>query len=174
MFFYLRTSRQMRHLDLEGQTPLYTHFTETTTGLRHIRSLGRQQEFLRTGLEKLDISQKPYYYMMTIQRWLSLVLDLLVLVVAVFLETLALYLRDGTSQGATGLALLNLVSFAQVLQEGVIAWTAFETSIGVIWRLKTLMEQTPLEDTPTPPDSLPPNWPAHGELKMSDVVLSYR
>lgn len=111
---------------------------------------------------------------MTIQRWLSLVLDLLALVVAVTLETLALYVRDGTSQGATGLALLNLVSFAQVLQEGVLAWTAFETSIGVIWRLKNLMEKTPLEDTPPSPDELPPNWPTHGELQMSNVVLSYR
>lgn len=174
MFFYLKTSRQMRHLDLEGQTPLYTHFTETTTGLRHIRSLGRQHEFLRTGLEKLDTSQKPYYYMMSIQQWLGLVLDLLVLVVAVVLETLALYMHDGTSQGATGLALLNLVSFAQLLQDGVLAWTAFETSIGVIWRLKRLMETTPLEDIPTSPDSLPPNWPTHGELNMSDVVVSYR
>lgn len=174
MFFYLKTSRQIRHLDLESQTPLYTHFTETTAGIRHIRSMGRQHEYLRAGLEKLDTSQKPYYYMMTIQRWLALVLDLVVVVIAVVLESFALYVKSGRSQSGTGLALVNLIGFAQLLQAGVISWTGFETSIGVVARLNSLMRTTPIEDDPSPPDSLPPNWPTNGELQMSNVALSYR
>jgi ATP-binding cassette, subfamily C (CFTR/MRP), member 1 len=38
--FYLRTSRQMRFLDLEAKSPLYQQFTETLEGITTIRALG--------------------------------------------------------------------------------------------------------------------------------------
>lgn len=172
--FYLRTSRQMRHLDLEGKTPLYTHFTETTAGLRHIRSLGRQQDVLRQGLLKLDTAQKPYYYMLCIQRWLTLSLDLLVLAIAVLLEAMALKFVDESSPSAIGLALLNLVSFAQQMERCFIAWTRLETSLGVVARLRSLVRTAPVEAKISPPTDLPPIWPQSGEITFKNVVLSYR
>lgn len=38
--FYLRTSRQMRHLDLEAKSPLYRLFTEAAAGIITVRHLG--------------------------------------------------------------------------------------------------------------------------------------
>lgn len=40
--FYLRTSRQLRQLDLETKSSLYTQFTETIIGLTTIRAFGWQ------------------------------------------------------------------------------------------------------------------------------------
>ncbi|UNI13846.1 hypothetical protein JDV02_000545 [Purpureocillium takamizusanense] len=45
--YYLWTSRQMRFLDLEMKTLLYTHFTETLAGLGTIRAFGWSEAFLR-------------------------------------------------------------------------------------------------------------------------------
>lgn len=159
---------------MEGKTPLYTHFTETTTGLRHIRSQGRQEEFLREGLCKLDNAQKPYYYMLCIQRWLTLVLDMLVLAIAVLLESMALRFAGQTSESALGLALLNLITFASQIQRCFISWTSMETSLGVVSRLRSLTENAPLEDDMPPPDELLPNWPDKGCVTFSNVALSYR
>lgn len=39
---YLKTSRQLRLLDLESKSLLYTHFTRTLIGLTTIRAFGRQ------------------------------------------------------------------------------------------------------------------------------------
>ena len=172
--FYLRTSRQMRYLDLEGKTPLFTHFTETTAGLRHIRSLGRQEDVLRQGLRKLDTAQKPYYYMLCIQRWLTLSLDMLVLAIAVLLEAMALRFVGQTSENGLGLSLLSLVGFALQMQRCFVAWTLLENSLGVVSRLRALVENAPLEAKISPPYDLPPNWPQHGKIGFKNVTLAYR
>lgn len=55
---YLRTSRQLRHLDLESRTPLYTLFTENAEGLLFIRAYGWQEHKLQSGFERLDVVTK--------------------------------------------------------------------------------------------------------------------
>ncbi|KAK5999293.1 hypothetical protein QM012_005618 [Aureobasidium pullulans] len=57
---YLKTSRQLRHLDLENKHPLFTHFTETLDGMTTIRAFGWQKEAMSMNDQKLDNSQKPY------------------------------------------------------------------------------------------------------------------
>ena len=44
--YYLRTSRQMRLLDLEAKSPLYSHFIESLAGLVEIRAFGWGENFL--------------------------------------------------------------------------------------------------------------------------------
>lgn len=41
--FYLQTSRQLRLLELEAKSPLYSHFSETLLGLATVRAFARQQ-----------------------------------------------------------------------------------------------------------------------------------
>ncbi|OAA78570.1 ABC transporter, transmembrane domain, type 1 [Akanthomyces lecanii RCEF 1005] len=74
-YYYLRTSRQMRHFELDAHTPLYTEFLEISSGLRHIRAFGWEEEFLKESYKLIDTSQKPFYMLYSIQRWLGFVLD---------------------------------------------------------------------------------------------------
>lgn len=104
-FVYLRTSRQLRLLDLEAKSPLYTHFLETAQGLATIRAFGWQQEMRDEGIRLLDYSQKPFYLMTAIQRWLNLVLGLIISAEAVLVVGLALGLRHMTSPGLLGISL---------------------------------------------------------------------
>jgi len=93
---YLKTSRQLRFLDLEAESPLYSHFLETLSGLPTIQAFGWQRhETIRN--QMLLIGRN------CIQRWLALVLDLLVAGIAVALMALAVNLRGVTSGGLLGL-----------------------------------------------------------------------
>ncbi|MAD85040.1 MAG: hypothetical protein CL912_18935 [Deltaproteobacteria bacterium] len=56
---YYRTSRQVRILDLEAKSPLYTHFIETLSGLPTIRAFGWSSSFISQNLNLLDASQSP-------------------------------------------------------------------------------------------------------------------
>lgn len=107
--YYLRTSRQIRLLDLEAKSPLYSHFLESLTGLVTIRAFGWADNFQQKNLSLLDVSQKPYYLLFCIQRWLALILDIIVTALAVILMILVVKLRAGISGGFVGLALLNVV-----------------------------------------------------------------
>lgn len=107
--YYLRTSRQLRLLDLEAKSPLYSHFIESLSGLVTIRAFGWADNFKQLNLKLLDVSQKPYYLLFCIQRWLGLLLDLIVAGLAVVLMVLVVKLRMEVSGGFVGLALLNVV-----------------------------------------------------------------
>lgn len=65
--YYLRTSRQLRLLDIEAKAPLYSQFIETLGGLATIRAFGWQHALQRRNHELLDTSQKPFYLLACIQ-----------------------------------------------------------------------------------------------------------
>jgi ATP-binding cassette subfamily C (CFTR/MRP) protein 1 len=69
--FYLRTSRQIRCLDLEAKSPLYQHYTETLEGLATIRALRWGPSFDKVAMSLLDDSHRPFYLLYSLQRWLK-------------------------------------------------------------------------------------------------------
>ncbi|PGH27295.1 hypothetical protein AJ80_01005 [Polytolypa hystricis UAMH7299] len=170
--FYLRTSRQLRYLDLESKSPLYTHFTETLSGLATIRAFGWQDEFCEQNLRHLDVSQKPYYLLYCCQRWLNLVLDLFVAGIAVVLVSIAVKWRSTSGAGAIGLALINLLGFSQSLAHLISSWTTLETSLGAIARLKDFVQYTPCENEVSARDP-PADWPALGAIDIRDITASF-
>jgi ATP-binding cassette subfamily C (CFTR/MRP) protein 1 len=171
--FYLRTSRQIRLLDLETKTPLYQQFTETLEGVETIRAFGWQKTFEEVAREKLDMSQRPFYLMWCIQRWLNLVLDMLVACLAVLLVGLALCLPGSSSAGALGVALTSLLAFNQSLKSLITAWTQAETSIGSVARTQTFEKDTPTEISPD--ENLDPGkeWPV-GNVEVTNMSLQYK
>lgn len=171
--YYLRTSRQMRLLDLEAKTPLYTHFTEMIAGLSTLRSFGWSKAFLDEGYQLLSDSQSPFYMMFCIQRWLELVLDLFVAGMAVVLVSLALRVQGATTQGAIGLAMVNILGFNQTLTTVIDQWTQLETSLGAIARLKSFISSTPDENKPAEKDA-PTDWPVEGGIEIDNITAAYR
>ncbi|KAK6213502.1 abc transporter [Colletotrichum tabaci] len=173
--FYLRTSRQMRFLDLQAQAPLLTKLIETIDGLSTIRAFGWQEAYKSASLDLLDQAQRPYYLLFCIQRWLTLVLDLLVGAIAVLLVSIAMMIPDATSTGAIAVALYNVLSFNRSLAHLITSWTELETSLGAISRLRTFEAQTPVEPSPSEEDSvqLGTHWPAHGQIEITNITASY-
>jgi ATP-binding cassette subfamily C (CFTR/MRP) protein 1 len=172
--FYLRTSRQIRFLDLEAKSPLYTHFTETLSGLATIRAFGWQTAFQNKNLNYLDTSQRPHYLLYCIQRWLNLVLDLFVAGMALVLVAFATQFRSTTSSGAIGLAMINVLNFNLSLSRFITSWTTLETSLGAIARLKDFVHDTPSEGRVRECDVPPANWPERGDIDIRDVSVSYK
>ncbi len=172
-FFYLRTSRQMRHLDIEAKAPLYTQLNELANGLDYIRAFGWQTRRLRRCLRLLDQSQKPYYYMSAIQRWLELVLDLICAGLAITIVAVAVYGENNTSQAALGLSLLTLISFTMVTNNAIQKWASLETSIGALARLREFIQSTPVERHADAPQPRPENWPEEGRIVFHNVTASY-
>lgn len=170
---YLRTSRQIRFLDLEAKSPLYTTFFETLDGLSTIRAFGWEQRFKNISNRYLDASQQPYYLMYCIQRWLNLVLQLIIGAMAVLVVGLAVGLRNTTNAGNLGIALTTILSFNTNIQFLLTWWTTLQTSLGAISRTKNFSEQTPTEDKLE--ETFVPNkyWPSKGGIEFQAVSASY-
>ena len=170
---YLLTSRQLRFLDLEARSPVYTHFLECLEGLSTIRAFGWSLAAQDMEIERLDISQKPYYLLYCLQRWLSLVLDFMVAAVGIVVVALAVRVPSQSGGAAIGIALNNVLGFNQGLRVLVESWTQLETSLGAIARLKNFELTTTPEDKPEESGTPPPLWPEKGKIEFRDVTASY-
>jgi len=171
---YLRTSRQLRLLDLENKAPLYSLFEESLSGMTTIRAFGWHKSLDDKNHMLLDRSQRPFYLLFAVQRWLTLVLDLLVAAVAVLLMVLIVQLRGTMAAGGVGLALLNIIQFSQNVKLLVTFWTNLETHIGSVARIRSFTENTPPEERPDEKhDTPPPNWPSSGAIEFSNLSATY-
>lgn len=172
--YYLRTSRQLRFMDLEAKAPLYSQFSECLAGLATIRAFGWQKSLEEKNRDLLDRSQKPFYLLFSVQRWLTLVLDMMVAAIAVLLIVLVVKLRGTISAGYAGVALVNIIQFSQSIKLLVTFWTTLETHIGAIARIKVFNEAAKPEDKDTEKDQPPPNWPSEGGIEFNSVSAEYR
>lgn len=59
--FYVATSRQLRRLDSVSRSPIYSHFSETVSGLSVIRAYGHQERFLKHNEITIDGNLKSVY-----------------------------------------------------------------------------------------------------------------
>ncbi|KAL2867379.1 P-loop containing nucleoside triphosphate hydrolase protein [Aspergillus lucknowensis] len=143
--FYLRTSRQLRFLDIEAKAPLYTHFLELVRGAA------------TRCLSLLDVSQRPVYLLYCVQQCLGFFLDMLVTILAVILIATVAFFRD------------YIQSRGRLVKD----WTNMETSIGAVSRVKGYTSTTDAEETANIVPSLPGGWPAAGRVELSGAVASY-
>lgn len=172
--FYLRTSRQLRFLDLEAKSPLYTQFNEMLEGLATIRAFGWQRFVEEKAKALLDRSQRPFYLLFAVQRWLTLVLDLVIAAMAAILIILVVALRGKLSAGYVGVALLNVVLFSQSIKLLISFWTQLETHIGSVTRIKNFTTDAITEDLESE-DYIPPQyWPSEGKIEFKNVQACYR
>jgi ATP-binding cassette subfamily C (CFTR/MRP) protein 1 len=169
---YLRTSRQLRLLEIEARSPIYSHFLETLEGVVTIRAFGWEKDAKEAHLELLDVAQSPYYLLSCIQRWLKLVLDLIVAALAVIVVALAVSQSGTTSAGLLGVALTNVLGFSQSLTRLVTEWTTLETSLGAISRVRSFASDTE-QDILTENVMTSANIVTKGEVVFSGVSAKY-
>ncbi|SCN87678.1 related to multidrug resistance-associated protein [Fusarium fujikuroi] len=170
---YLRTSRQLRLLDLEEKAPLYTQFLETLSGLATIRAFGWGDAVIQANHTLVDRSQRPFYLLMIVQRWLVLVLDLTTAALALLLVGLAVRLRGEVDVGLTGVSLVQLISLSETVNMLIQFWTSIETSIGAVARIKKFAEETSEENLPGETNQPPVQWPDKGAIQINNLTASY-
>ncbi|KAJ5113968.1 hypothetical protein N7456_002502 [Penicillium angulare] len=173
--FYLRTSSQLRLLEIELKSPLYTHFIESLAGVNTIRAFGWTRNTTNRMLSILDTAQRPYYLLLCIQRWLSLVLSLIVAGMTLLLVGLSIPLRSHMDPGLLGIALVMMMDLGLTLSELIQNWTLLETSLGAISRIKDFAEQTPREETQDvfQTDIQAKEWLTSGEIQFLDTSIAW-
>ncbi|KAF2720005.1 P-loop containing nucleoside triphosphate hydrolase protein [Polychaeton citri CBS 116435] len=167
--FYLRTSRQLRLLDLEAKSPLYSNYAETLNGLDTLRTYGWLGNNFDVAQTLLNRSQQPAYLLLIAQQWLNFVLDIIVACIAVIVVSIAVL--EKSHQGTTGVAMTQIMNIGTMMQSALKSWTLFEISIGAISRIKTFAESTPSEATT---NRVEPKieWPSCGRVELKDVTAA--
>jgi len=108
-----------------------------------------------------------------LQHWLSFVLDATVALLAVLMVTLATELR--VAAGFTGVGLVALMSFAEMMANQVRLYTGLETATGALTRLQTFGEAVP-DEAANDEAGVDPEWTWNyrGELRLEGVCAAYK
>ncbi|KAK7966405.1 P-loop containing nucleoside triphosphate hydrolase protein [Apiospora aurea] len=144
--FYLRTSRQLRLLEIEMKAPIVSLFLDTIQGLTTIRAFGWSQAYIRKSLSLLDTSQKPIYLLFCIQRWLLLVLSLTVAALQILAVGIAIATKSNSNAGLVGLAIIQIATLTEALSMLIIQWTEVETTLGAVTRIFQFTQDMPRDD----------------------------
>ncbi|PHH89568.1 hypothetical protein CDD83_5759 [Cordyceps sp. RAO-2017] len=171
-FYYLRTSRQLRLLDIEAKAPLFSQFLETLNGIACVRAYGWTHRYMQRNHEALNGSQKPFYLLWCIQRWLTLVLDLLNAAIAILLVAVATNVRNGSS-AFLGVALFNVIALSSSLQTLITEWTQVETALGAIKRIRSYVMTVKDENLPGEDGAVEEDWPSQGAITIENLSASY-
>ncbi|EIW78464.1 multidrug resistance-associated ABC transporter [Coniophora puteana RWD-64-598 SS2] len=168
---YGQTSRDMRRLDSVTRSPLYSIYGETISGVTVIRAFGAPSKFLRDMLRCVDTNANPYYWMWSVNRWLSARFNLLSAVL-VGLTGFVAVLYPGISAALAGFTL----SFASNLTNNLLflvrRFVALEQSMVALERVNefTQLKREAAEFTEPRPSVY---WPEEGAISCQDLVVRY-
>lgn len=172
--FYLKTSRQLRLLDLENKSPLYAQFQDAIRGIASIRAFGWVPHYTAQNHALVDDSVRPAYLLQMSQVWLALVLKLVVAAIAVSVTVLATQVITLSGRaGFVGAGLVSLMEMGSMMNACVHSWIHLEMSLGAVKRLKDFGEKSGSEDKGGEDLRPAESWPERGEIVIDGVDASY-
>lgn len=155
------------------KAPIVSLFLDTIKGLTTIRAFGWSPAFDQRCISLLDASQKPLYLLFCIQRWLLLVLSLIVMAMELLVMGVAIALRTRVSPGLVGLAIIQVTTLSEVMSDLIVQWTEMETCLGAVTRISQFTKDTPQEDRLGETMALLDEPPSSGSVVLRDISASY-
>ncbi|KAM6997810.1 ATP-binding cassette sub-family C member 2 isoform 2-T2 [Tautogolabrus adspersus] len=171
--FYVATSRQLRRLDSVSRSPIYSHFSETVSGLSVIRAYGHQDRFLQHNEITIDENLKSVYPWIVSNRWLAIRLEFLGNLVVFFSALFAVISRKSLDSGIVGLSISYALNVTQTLNWLVRMTSELETNIVAVERVNEYAELE--HEAKWVNDTRPPKkWPEEGRVKFENFKVRYR
>ncbi|KAM6461779.1 ATP-binding cassette sub-family C member 10 isoform 2-T3 [Liasis olivaceus] len=173
--YYRRTSRELKRLYSVTLSPIYTHFSETLTGLSTIRATRVTGRFETENQERLELNQRCRFASNTAVQWLDIRLQMIGVAVVTAIAGIAIiqHQRKLGDPGLVGLALSYALSVTNLLSGLITSFTQTETMMVSVERTEEYATEIPIESQ----EELLPvasNWPVRGHIEFQQVILAYR
>ncbi|XP_075781109.1 ATP-binding cassette sub-family C member 10 isoform X2 [Pelodiscus sinensis] len=173
--YYRRTSRELKRLYSLTLSPIYTHFSETLTGLSTIRATRATERFEAENQLRLEQNQRCLFAGNTAMQWLDIRLQMIGVAVVTAIAGIAIiqHQRQLGNPGLVGLALSYALSVTNLLSSLISSFTQTETMMVSVERAEEYSTDIPIE----PQEQLiqvAPDWPSQGLVEFQQVVLVYR
>ncbi|KAM6085036.1 ATP-binding cassette sub-family C member 10 isoform 3-T4 [Theristicus caerulescens] len=173
--YYRRTSRELKRLYSVTLSPIYTHFSETLSGLSSIRAMRATQRFELENQLRLEQNQRCLFASNTAMQWLDIRLQMIGVAVVTAIAGIAIiqHQKQLGNPGLVGLALSYALSVTNLLSGLISSFTVTETMMVSVERTEEYTTDIPMESQ----DKLvqvAADWPSQGLVEFQQVVLAYR
>eukprot|EP00913_Durusdinium_trenchii_P002361 g2179.t1 len=172
--FYIPASRQLKRIESNLRSPIFSHFSETLDGTALIRAFGQQQIFISENMGKVSKNMRAYYSNFSSNRWLAVRLESFGAGITFCAGTLAVVGRHQISAGVAGLSISYALSITQALNWVVRMAADRETSIVSVERVREYLRLELEPPHHCENDPAPNSWPTSGSIEFQNVFLRYR
>ncbi|KAJ7590252.1 multidrug resistance-associated ABC transporter [Mycena floridula] len=162
---YLHTGRDLRRMDSNTRSPIFSDFQEMLEGIVTVRAFSAENRFLQAIHQKIDAHTKVWYTLWLTNRWLLWNYEFLgqigVLIAAIF----SIY-NSSNGAGLAALCISSALSFTSSMYTACLFWTNLELNFNAVERV---IEYTSLPQEPVEGNRPPAYWPS---VRSNDALIS--
>ncbi len=170
--YYRASAREVNRLEAISHSPIYAHFSETLAATSTLRAFGCEKLFIQEIYRLVDQSQRALFTQLCIDRWLSLRIDIMGVVLVVTASVLAVLSRNSLAPGLAGLSITYAMSVTGVLGRAVHAIVELEISMNSVQRTQHYAN-LPGERWQGRQE-VNADWPNGGRIKIDSLEVRYR
>uniref|UniRef100_A0AAY4DI15 ATP-binding cassette sub-family C member 10 n=1 Tax=Denticeps clupeoides TaxID=299321 RepID=A0AAY4DI15_9TELE len=169
--FYRHTSRELKRLCSLTLSPIYSHFSETLSGLGTIRA-SSSTERLEENETRLEQNQRCVFVSNAAMQWLDIRLQMIGVTVVTGISVIAVIQHQvhSVDPGLVGLSLSYALSITNLLSGLIFSFAQMEMQMVSVERTEEYSVNIPTE----PQGALPLSWPQLGRVQFVGVQLAYR
>ncbi|KAI1519018.1 ATPase [Pyrenophora tritici-repentis] len=171
--FYRSSAREVKRHEAVLRSTVFSRFGEAVMGTATIRAYGLQDQFSKTVRAAVDDMNSAYYLTFANQRWLSVRLDLVGILLVFTTGILVVTSRFSVNPSIAGLVLSYILTIVQMIQFTVRQLAEVENNMNSTERIHHYGTQLE-EEAPLHMGEVRPTWPEHGEIVFDKVEMRYR
>ncbi|XP_068458221.1 cystic fibrosis transmembrane conductance regulator [Clinocottus analis] len=181
--YFLRTGQQLKLLEAEARSPIFSHLIISLKGLWTIRAFGRQTYFETLFHKALNTHTATWFHYLSTLRWFLFRCDM----IFVLFFTAAAFIAVGTNQDKPGE--VGIIVALAMLILGTFQWAVITSitvdglmrSVDRVFKFIDLPSEEPLPERPgsREPDLVIDNphaercWPNRGHMQVQGLTAKY-
>ncbi|KAH7132043.1 P-loop containing nucleoside triphosphate hydrolase protein [Dendryphion nanum] len=171
--YYRASAREVKRHESVLRSNVFARFSEAVMGTSTIRAYGLQDQFSRSVRAAVDDMNSAYYLTFANQRWLSVRLDVIGILLVFTTGILVVTSRFSVNPSIAGLVLSYILTIVQMIQFTVRQLAEVENNMNATERIHHYGTQLE-EEAPLHMGEVRPTWPEHGEIVFKQVEMRYR
>ncbi|KAJ7892528.1 multidrug resistance-associated ABC transporter [Mycena olivaceomarginata] len=173
---YLNTGRDLRRMESNSRSPIFSDFGELLEGIVTVRAFSAENRFLDNLHTRINTATKMWYVFWMTNRWLLLNFDCLG-ALAVFITALFSITFLDNDAGLAGLAITSALTFTNAVYWACRNWTGLEVDLNSVERvveyLKLPQEPPAVIESNRPPAYWPSSARNENLLSVENLVVKY-
>lgn len=173
--FYRHSSRELKRLCSLTLSPVYSHFSETLSGLATVRASGHTARFEGENERRLEQNQCCLFNSNAAMQWLDIRLQMIGVTVVTGISVIAViqHQMKAIDPGLVGLSLSYALSITNLLSGLIFSFAQTEMQLVSVERTEEYSTNIPQEPQQANSE-VSDLWPEQGRVQFVGAVMAYR
>ncbi|XP_071589809.1 cystic fibrosis transmembrane conductance regulator isoform X2 [Heliangelus exortis] len=184
--YFLHTSQQLKQLESEARSPIFTHLVTSLKGLWTLRAFGRQPYFETLFHKALNLHTANWFLYLSTLRWFQMRIEMIFVVFFIAVAFISI-ITTGDGPGRVGIILTLAMNIMGTLQWAVNSSIDVDSLMRSVGRIFKFIDMPTEEMKNVKPqknnqfsDALvienrhaKENWPSGGQMTVEDLTAKY-